>query len=298
MARIPIPLLQGFVTAARLGNLSRAADVLHVTVSALSHQIRQLEERIGRKVFERGPRGVTLTAEGQRLFDAVAPPLQRLDQALARFQVPCHDQLTLSALGSFASGWLVPRLPRFVQRFPELQLTLQSDVALVDFDRDAVDAALRFGPGGWPGVNAVHLFDEWVAPVAAPSVIERMGRFELSRIGDWPLLGDPSDRWREWFATFGGTPPARYVAHFDDTDALQRAAAAGMGVALGRLTMVRPLVESGRLRYLTGERLKAEWSHWLVWPPRADAHAGLVAFREWVVEEAREHVAALQEAAA
>ena len=286
MTRVPPAWLQGFVVAARSGNLSRAAESLHVTVSALSHQVRQLEERMGRRLFVRGPRGVALTGEGQRLFDAVAPPLDALEQALARLRVPAHDVLTLSALGSMLSSWLVPRLPRFVQRHPELQLNLQSDVALVDFERDGVDAALRFGPGGWPGVQSLHLFDEWVVPVAAPSLVAGRGLPALEQLGDWPLLGDPAQRWREWFARFGGRMPERFVAQFDDTEALQRAAAAGMGVALGRLTMVRPLVESGRLQLLTGERLKADWSHWLVWPQRSEQHAGLRAFRDWISDEA------------
>ena len=287
MERIAPALLQAFVTAARSGNLSRAAESLHVTVSALSHQMRQLEERLGRRVFERGPRGVTLTVEGQRLLDAVAAPLDQLQSALARYRVPRHDMLSISAMASVASSWLVPRLPRFVAAHPQLQLTLHSDTALVDFEREPLDAALRFGPGQWPGLSAEFLFHEWIAPVAAPSLLARLGRPTPATLADFPLLGDPGGRWADWFDRFGGRPASRFVAAFGDTETLQRAAVAGIGIGLGRLTMVRPLLESGLLVLLTDERLQAEWSHYLVYPPRSADHAGLAAFRDWLREEAR-----------
>ena len=289
--RVSPALLQAFVAAARSGNFSRAAEGLHVTVSALSHQMRQLEQRLDRRLFARGPRGVALTAEGQRLFEAVAPSLDELDLALGRFAVPRHDLLTLSSMASVASSWLVPRLPRFVARHPQVQLNLQTDTALVDFARAPVDAALRFGPGGWPDVESAFLFHEWIAPVAAPSLLARLGAPARPELAGLPLLGDPGGRWEDWFARFGGRAPARFVAAFGDTESLQRAAVAGLGVALGRLTMVRPLLDSGLLVLLTEQRLQAEWSHHLVWPARSRDHEGLAALREWLLEEARSDAA-------
>lgn len=296
--RVPPALLQAFVIAARSGNLSRAAESLHVTVSALSHQMRQLEERLGTRVFVRGPRGVALSADGHRLFDAVAPPLDQLQHAIERFRLPREDVLTVSLLPSVATSWLVPRLPRFVARHPQLQLNLQSDVALVDFERDPVDAALRFGPGGWPGVDADFLFDEWITPVAAPALVERLAGADRADLSRWPLLGDPAQRWQQWFATFGGERPCRFVATLGDTESLQRAAVAGIGVALGRLTMARPLLEAGLLVRLTGDQLKADWSHWLVTPARSRGHAGLQAFRDWLLAEAEADRHSLSPAAA
>lgn len=285
--RIDPSLLQAFLAAARAGNFSRAAAAQHLTVSALSHRMRQLEQRLGRSLFARGPRGVSLTAEGQRLLDAVAGPLDALEQGLARLAVPRHDRLVLSTMASVAGSWLVPRLPRFLARHPQIELSLQTESALVDFERQSVDAALRFGPGGWTGVESTFLFHEWIAPVAAPALLQRLGRPGRDTLAGFPLLGDPGDRWQHWFARFGGQPPARFVAAFGDTESLQRAAVAGLGIALGRLTMVRPLLESGLLVLLTDERLQAEWSHYLVWPPRSRDHAGLAALREWLLEEAK-----------
>jgi len=288
MSRPPLNALQGFVAAARLGNLSRAAEVLNLTVSALSHQIRGLEERLGQRLFVRGARGVQLTDDGRQLFERIAPQLEAIEKALQPCRVRRDDVLTLTLMPSFASSWLVPRLPRFLAAHPQLEINLQSSVAVVDFGRETgIDAGLRFGPGTWSGLQAVHLFDDWVSPTTSPALIERLGRPTLQTLAKFPLLGAPGGRWSEWFERFGGTPPQRFIATFDDSETLHRAAAEGLGVALGRETLARPLVEAGRLVPLFDEWLKAEFAHYLVYPARSEQHAGLIAFREWLLAEAR-----------
>jgi LysR family glycine cleavage system transcriptional activator len=300
MSRPPLHALQGFVTAARSGNLSRAADSLHLTVSALSHQIRGLEERLGRRLFVRSARGVQLTGDGRQLFERVAGHFDALEQALQPFAARHDDVLTLSVTPSMASAWLVPRLAGFLAAHPQVEINLQSESAMVDFQRDtAIDAALRIGQGAWPGVTAEHLFDEWVAPVASPALVERMGGLPAPEaLHRWPLLGDPDrdDLWNVWFARFGGSAPTRFVASFDDSEALHRGAAAGVGVALGKLTRVRLLLESGQLLLLTPhQRLQTDYAHYLVFPPRSADHLGLQAFRQWLHAQARDYAAAMQQ---
>ena len=185
-----------------------------------------------------------------------------------------------------ATAWLVPRLPRFLSRHPELGLSLQSSTHVVDFEREPVDAALRLGGGQWPGVIAEFLFDEWITPVASPDFIARHGKPSLAAIPTLPLLGDPAERWRDWFAAFGGTAPARYVAVFDDTETLHQAAAQGLGIALARQTLAQPLIDSGRLVPLTRKRLKAEFAHYLVYPERSLQHPGFQTLRGWLLEQA------------
>lgn len=290
MSRPPLHALLGFAAAARAGNLTRAAESMHLTVSALSHQIRALEERLDRRLFTRSPRGVTLTGDGERLLARIAPHLDALEQALRPYGARRDDVLTLSVTPSMASAWLVPRLPEFLAAHPQLEINLQSNTALVDFARDAgIDAALRIGQGHWPGVISEPLFDEWVAPVASPALVARMGGLGTVPLEQWPLLGDPDrdDLWHVWFARFGGRPPARYVANFDDSEALHRGAAAGVGVALGKLTRARLLLESGQLVRLTSERLRTDYGHYLVYPQRSADHAGLRAFRAWLLQAAR-----------
>lgn len=292
MSRPPLHALQGFVVAARLGNLSRAAESLHLTVSALSHQIRGLEERLGQRLFVRSVRGVALTSDGQSLFERVAPHFDAIEQALQPYRVRRDDVLTVTLMPSFASSWLVPRLPRFVAAHPQIEINLQSTVAKVDFERESdVDAGLRYGPGEWPDLHAVHLFDDWMLPTASPELIARLGRPTLETLAEFPLLGAPGGRWSEWFAHFGLTPPRRFVANFDDSETLHRAAVEGLGIALGRLTLARPMIEAGRLVTLFDAPLKAEFAHYLVFPPRSQHHAGLLAFRAWLLAEAHDYVA-------
>ena len=287
MSRPPLHALQGFVAAARGGNLSRAAESLHLTVSALSHQIRGLEERLGQRLFQRNARGVELTDDGRELFDRVASHFDALEQALQPFRTRRDDVLTISLMPSFAASWLVPRLPRFLAAHPQLEINLQSTTALVDFDRErSIDAGLRFGRGQYPGLETMHLLDDWVTPTASPALIERLGMPTLETLDQFPLLGAPGGRWSEWFAQFGGTLPTRFVATFDDSDTLHRAASEGLGVALGRLTLARPLVDAGRLVLPFAQRLKAEFAHYLVYPARSASHAGLHAFRDWLSAEA------------
>lgn len=290
MSRPPLHALPGFIATARSGNVSRAAESLHLTVSALSHQIRGLEERVGLRLFVRGARGVRLTEDGRSLFERIAPHFDAIEQALMPCRVRRDDALTLTLIPSFASAWLVPRLPRFLAAHPQLEISLQSNVSVVDLQREtSIDAGVRFGPGHWPGVEALHLFDDWTTPTASPELIARLGRPTLETLGGFPLLGAPGGRWSQWFERFGGTLPARFVATFDDSENLHRAAAEGLGIALGRMTLARPLIDAGRLLTLFDARLKAEYAHYLVYPPRSRNHAGLAAFREWLLEEARLH---------
>lgn len=285
MERPPLNALQVFVSAARAKNLTRAAERLHLTVSALSHQVRTLEERLGYSVFVRGPRGLTLTAEGALLHDRVAPHLDAIEVALRPLRALRDNALSISALPSMASSWLMQRLPRFVALHPDLEFNLDSSIDLVDFADCRFDAALRYGPGQWDGVTSELLFEEWLTPVASPSVLAGRKRPTLAELGDWPLMC-PDDPWPRWFETFGGKMPERFVATFSDSETLQRAAIEGIGIALARATMARPLIESGRLVALFPERMRARYAHYLVYPQRSREHASFRMFREWLMDEA------------
>lgn len=292
MSRPPLHALQGFVAAARSGNLTRAAESLHLTVSALSHQIKALEARLGHALFVRGSRGIALTDDGRRLLERIGPHLEAIEEALRPFTPGRDDVLTVSLVPSMASAWLVPRLGRFLAAHPRLEFNLQSDTRLVDFDRSTgIDAAIRSGNGRWPGLVVRHLFDEALVPVASPALLERMrpelGEPNLSDLHRWPMLGDPGGYWERWFAHFGTERPARYIANFDDGEAMQRAALEGVGVGLARMTRARPLLASGLLQRLCDASLRTDYAHYLVYPPRSQRHAGLQAFEAWLLEEAR-----------
>lgn len=287
MSRPPLHALQGFLAAARSGNLSRAAESLHLTVSALSHQIKALEGRLNRTLFERNSRGIKLTDDGRRLLERIAPHMEAIEQALRPFAARRDDVLRISLVPSMASAWLVPQLGEFLALHPQLELSLHSDVALVDFDRQAdIDAALRTGSGRWPGLVVEHLFDEVLVPLASPALLarlkDRLGEPTLETLHDWPLLGTDDDYWGRWSARHGTPQPTRFAANFDDSEALHRAAVEGVGIALGRITRARLLVEGGLLVPVTGRSLQTDYAHYLVYPPRSAEHAGLKLFREWL----------------
>lgn len=289
MSRLPLHALPGFIAAARTGNLSRAADSLHLTVSALSHQIKALEARLNRTLFVRGARGITLTEDGRRLLERIGPHYDGIESALRPYAARHDDILTVSVTPSVTSAWLVPRLGRFLADHPELELSVLSDAALVDFARDThIDAALRIGGGQWPGVEVELLMDEWLVPVASPELIARQGGLPTPEsLREWPLLGDPDDEWNHWFAAHGLPPVKRYVATFNDSEAQNRAAREGVGVGLGRLTRVRLMLASGHLVALMAEPVKASYAHYLVYPSRSLSHRGMQVFREWLHQQVR-----------
>ncbi len=291
MGKLPLGLLQQFVLIARQGNLSRAAREANLTVSALSHQMKQLEERLDRRLFERGPRGVTLTVDGNCLLEAVGEHVDGIEHALGAYRTRHHDALTLSASPGTMSSWLVPRLPKLVAAYPELELSLQSGSTLVNFAREPVDVALRYGRGQWPELLCERLFGEWIAPVAAPALVARMAGVDPHDLSRWPLLGEPgeSTRWSDWFGRTGGTPPKRYVAQFDSLDALRHAALEGLGVALGRMVTSKSLIDAGRLQVLGNSYLAVKEAYWLVYPPRSQEHRGLQRSRDWLLAEAAEY---------
>lgn len=163
----PLAALRTFEAAARHGNFSRAADELHLTHGAISHQIKSLEQTVGVALFRRGRRGVTLTAEGASLAAVMRDALERIARGVEAVRVRPPRALTISVLPAFATHWLIPRLGDFQARHPEIEVNIRAGQDLVDFSRDDVDLAVRYGPGTWPGLVATRLMGEDVFPVCS-----------------------------------------------------------------------------------------------------------------------------------
>jgi LysR family glycine cleavage system transcriptional activator len=283
MSKLPLHGIPGFMAAVRYGNLSRAAASLNLTVSALSHQMRVLEDRLRVRLLERSSRGVTLTAEGERLHREVAPHFNAIERALRAPTARNDTVLRIDSLPWFASSWLIPRLPVFVAAEPDIELSVSASWDLVDFETSNFDAALRFGARSWPPLNSDLLFDEWLLPVASPAVMARCKKLGFTDLGRWPLIGDPEDRWPEWFARHGGKVPKRFVARFDSSDTMVRGATEGLGLALIPATLAVPLLHMRRLVRVGARRLAAGRSYFLVYPERTLRHAAFVKFREWLL---------------
>ena len=293
----PLNALRAFEAAARHGSFSAAAQELRVTDSAVSQQVRTLERYLGTRLFKRLPRGLLLTELGSTYLPVLTAGFDRLSEATLRLRSgDVGGMLTVAALPAFASGWLLPRIGRFRERYPRIDLLLKTGRALVDFRREDVDVAIRFGAGGGNDTKSVFLLDEEVFPVASPALLApALIPMNVADLRALPLLHDvdahpaqPWMSWQGWFERAGvDSPTALRGLKFTDSIVLLGAAVAGLGVALGRGPHIEGLLGRGQLVRLTRDSWKAAWSYRLVAPPANFSRPNVRAFVEWIVDETR-----------
>lgn len=285
----PLNALRAFEAAARHLSFSRAADELNVTHAAVSHQIKALEEHFGVKLFRRLTRAVRLTDAGQALlpvlrdaFDAIAETAERLR---ARDE---SGTLTVATTPAFATRWLVPRLGRFYAAQPDIDVRLSPSMELVDFARDDVDIAVRFGRGDWPGVVAELLMCLDMYPVCSPDLCDRA--HPLREPGDLRhvtlLHDDLREDWQRWLVAAGvaGLDLSRGPT-FSETTALLQAAVAGLGVAVGHSALVADDLAAGRLVRPFDITVATDVGFYVVCPGATAARPKVKAFRDWLFAE-------------
>ncbi|KAF1046251.1 MAG: HTH-type transcriptional activator AmpR [Herbaspirillum frisingense] len=229
---LPLNALRAFEVSARHLSFTRAADELNVTQTAVSMQVKNLEERLGVALFRRLPRGLALTDEGLALLPVVAESFGRIGTVLAQFENGRkREVLTLGVVGTFAVGWLMPRLREFQQTYPFVDLRLLTNNNRVDLAGEGLDYAIRFGDGAWHGTEAERLFAAPLAPMCAPDIAARL-RTPADLAAETLLRSYRSDEWIAWFAAAGAAcPPIRGFV-FDSSLAMAEAAAQQAGVAL------------------------------------------------------------------
>ncbi len=291
----PLTSLRTFEAAARLGSFTRAARELHVTPAAVSHQIRGLEEYLGITLFRRTTRRLVLTAQASAAAESLHEAFERMGQGVELLRSSGQGgTLSVSATPAFATRWLVARLARFQKQHPRIQLNIKASPSPVDFDQDDVDVAIRIGRGAFDGVVATKLFNEWMAPVASPAFLRKHPLRRPADIAKSPLLHDGSMRragrpqgWQEWFKA-AGVPQAdiRHGSHFDDGHLALQAAAAGGGVALGRLVYAVDDLAAKRLRIAFAPVIKMDIAYYLLIPEQRINLPSVVAFRAWIEVEA------------
>jgi DNA-binding transcriptional LysR family regulator len=286
----PLNALRAFEAAARHLSFTLAAEELHVTQAAVSHQIKALEAYLGVQLFRRMPRRLFLTEEGQALLPEVSAGFDRLAQAVARVGSPAlGGTLSVTLLTTFALGWLVPRLPRFTALYPEIDVRLSATPRLVDFAREDVDCGIRHGDGNWPGLYVQKLLDGLLTPLCSPELARSLKRPEdLSRV---PLLQSshgPFDDWAVWFrhAGLAGMPINRGT-EFDSTMIAVQAAMQGLGVAVGDPRFYQAEILSGRLVQPFDLVTPEGDTWWFACLPAMADRPKIKAFREWLVGEAR-----------
>lgn len=245
--RLPLNALRAFEAAARHQNLTRAASELCVSQAALSHQIKALEQQLRTSLFHRLPRGVALTDEGAALAPVLGEAFDRIAATLERFADGRYREvLSVGVVGTFATGWLLPRVDAFHAAHPEIELRLSTHNNRVDLAGEGLDLAIRFGDGDWQGQIAEALMEAPFAPVCAPSMAR--GLRTPADLAGMPLLRSYRlDEWPQWFRAAGMTEVAARGAMFDSSLTLASAAAAGAGVALLPLPMFRQDLDAGRL---------------------------------------------------
>ena len=287
----PLNALRAFEAAARHLSFTRAAGELHVTQAAVSHQVKALEEHLGRKLFRRLNRALLLTDDGQAYLPSISRAFTLLNDAtndLLTKQAP--GPLTVSALPSFAARWLVPRLGRFRQIRPDIDLRIDPSAELSDFAGGDVDVGIRYGRGKYPGMRADWLMTEDIFPVCSPALLEGPHPLRDPRDLQHQVLlhDDGHGDWRTWLLAAGvdRVDPARGPI-FTDSSMLIQAAMAAQGVALARGVLAADELAAGRLVRPFTLSLSTEYAYYLVCPVNTAEQPKIAAFRDWLLDEAR-----------
>ncbi|MES2510450.1 MAG: LysR substrate-binding domain-containing protein [Pseudomonadota bacterium] len=283
----PLNHLRSFQVIGKHLSLARAAEELHLTASALSHQLGQLEDRLGTKLFARNGRGLQFTDVGRKLHARVDESLIALAAALREAAGPAQDKaLVVSALHTFASRWLLPRFTRFPAQVANTEIRVSRVDA--NFDHDNVDCAVFYGDGQWRGLAADFLRDEYLVLVCAPAVLAQRPLARYDDVYGYQLLEAkqrPQD-WELWLQKAGVTPDATpRLLTLESRNLVIEAAEAGLGLAVVDPEMVVKELESGRLVQPWPLTAKGPGAYYLVYPEERVLSGKVLAFRDWLLGE-------------
>lgn len=283
----PLHTLPAFEAAARLGSFLAAAEALHLTPSAISHRIKQLEEHLGQPLFERRHRAVLLTGAGRRYLAVVREALLRLDEASAVLRAPSRERLRISAAPALGSKWLVARVAEYQQRHPDLEFTLGTATGLGPLLNGEADIGLRYGEEEWPGLLAWKLFEERVFPVCSPALAASLQTpVDLDGVR---LLRHPLLSWSRWFAAAGLRRPEPATGPtYEDALLMLEAAVAGHGVAPMAATLAQPYLDEGRLVRPFAEDCP-DRSFYIVAPPAVQEKPAIMDFIRWLLRCTRQN---------
>jgi LysR family glycine cleavage system transcriptional activator len=264
--RLPsLPALRVFEAAGRLLSFTRAAEELHVTQAAVSHQIRSLEEQLGQPLFTRSTRRLDLTPAGQRLLPAATAAFATLEGAIADLR-RSKALLTVTTTAFFGARWLAPRLARFALQHPDIEVVVRHTNAVLDLATDGIDVALRTGRGNWPGLYAQRIARPELVPVATPDYVARLGLKQRADIFKATLLHDEGrQEWIDWLTMAGLDPAyAQTGTVFDDEHVLFATTMNGQGVSLAIRNLVETELQQGTLVPVFDLTMGEGWGYYLV----------------------------------
>ncbi|MGQ0533593.1 MAG: transcriptional regulator GcvA [Caulobacteraceae bacterium] len=295
----PFLSVRVFEAAARSGSFARAAEELGITAGAVSQHIRVLEEFAGQPLFRRLGRGVELTESGRAAFAHAGAAMDEMLQAGRAMRAGWRGKrIAVSTAPSFASKWLIPRLSRFQELFPEIEVRLSADMSLVDFSGSDIDFAIRYGPGGYEALHCERLMSESVIVVASPKLLEGYKPLRASEdLVDLPLIHDDAAErdpscptWAMWFAARGHRrQEADRGLRFNQSSLALEAAIAGKGLVLAKRQLaLRDLATGALVAPLDETHAPVSFAYWLVWPRGRRFERAQTAFLEWLREQAIE----------
>lgn len=283
----PLHTLRLFEAAARQLSFKAAAKELGVTPSAVSHGVQALEDWLGAPLFHRSRRGISLTAIGETYLPSVTNALNLL--ASAANLLPLHgtrQRLRISVAPTFGSRILLPRLQRFREQHPTLDVSVDTAHRVIDFPRDGADIAIRLGYGEWPGLRAIPLLTETLFPVCAPALLARLG--PEAKVDEAPLIHVTlaSQDWQAWAEASGiAISEGQGVLKVDTIQMALEAAVKGLGVVIGRRPLIERELVAGELVRFHSHEVISKTSYWLVAPPEAFERPEIQAFYDWLDEE-------------
>ncbi|EFO33184.1 HTH-type transcriptional activator AmpR [Roseibium sp. TrichSKD4] len=277
--------LHAFSLLAKLGRASLAAERLGVSPSALSHLMRKLEDELGATLILRDGRGLSLTEEGQRLALGLGDSFDQIEEAVDTFKRRGRTELRISTVSTFATRWLIPKLPEFQALQPDVEILLSASTRAVDLDRENYDCAIRLGKGNWQGVDSSLLWQEHLAVALAPSLLGSQPTADPSRIKDLRLLHSASRRgdWMQWLAHVDlehGEASAGMV--LESRDLAIQAAIAGMGAIVIDKRFVAQEIAAGHLIAPEWPVKELETGYWFVRSPNRPQSRPVAAFRDWL----------------
>jgi len=282
---LPLNALRAFESSARHLSFTRAALELNVTQAAVSQQVRSLEERLGTALFKRLPRGLAMTEEGLALRPVLSDAFDRIEAVLRRFDGGhFHEVLRVGVVGTFAVGWLMPRLKSFRNEHPFVELQLLTNNNLVDLATEGLDFAIRFGDGTWPGSLATKLLDAPLTLLCTPEIATRLARPD-DLANETLLRSYRVDDWMNWFAAAGIAPRPVRGPVFDSSRLMAEAAMQGAGIALAPALMFEHEINTGRLVRPFDVEVHAG-SYWLTCLKGKPMTPAMVLFSQWITTAA------------
>ncbi|MBN3790186.1 LysR substrate-binding domain-containing protein [Burkholderia sp. Ac-20353] len=290
---LPLAALHTFVEVARCGSMKQAADVLCLSPGAVSQHIRNLEDRLAVRLFERNGRDIELTGTGRALFDQLAGGFGEIEAAWSNIHGANRRvvRLTVTTTASFANTWLVHRLGSFNAAYPEIEITVETRAQLVDLRRDYVDVAIRHGLGDYPGHTSLRIWTPELWPICSPRLLDPARPIENpADCLSYPLLQD-ADRadWTLWLRAQGiEDPRAQRGASFGEDPLLIKAAVAAQGIALVRDIYAKDEIAAGRLVRVLTRPWPTEFCYYVVCSEARQHEWKIAAFRDWLVREIAE----------